>query len=189
MKKYKSLNKNIFNHKEYSLVPIRYEDRLDIMRWRNEQIFHLRQEKLLTEETQEKYFNETISKIFVEDKPNQILFSLLKNDKCIGYGGLVHINWLDKNTELSFIMDTSLEKNDFKNIWNVFLHLIEEVAFSELKLHKIFTYAYDLRPQLYPIFENFGFKKEAELIDHKLIGATFINVIIHSKINGNGNKI
>ena len=49
MPKYKVLNKQIFKSDDFSLVPIRFECRYDIMQWRNEQIYHLRQNKLLTE--------------------------------------------------------------------------------------------------------------------------------------------
>ena len=41
---YKVLKNNFFFHfNDFSLVPIRLEDRFEIMKWRNEQIFHLRQ--------------------------------------------------------------------------------------------------------------------------------------------------
>ena len=185
MQAYKVLNKQIFTSEKYSLVPIRFEDRYNIMKWRNEQIYHLRQAKPLTKEDQHAYFENVVAKLFNQDQPNQILFSFLENGVCIGYGGLVHINWIDQNAEISFIMDTILEENRFNEIWTIYLSLIEKVAFEELKLHKIFTYAFDLRSHLYPIFENAGFQKEAELLDHKKFDNRYINVIIHSKINPN----
>ena len=40
MNSYKVLNKQIFISDKYSLVPIRFEDRYNIMKWRNEQIYH-----------------------------------------------------------------------------------------------------------------------------------------------------
>ena len=86
------------------------------MKWRNEQIYHLRQSELLTEESQERYFQDIVSKLFNQKEPDQLLFSFLKNDKIIGYGGLVHINWTDRNAEISFIMDTNEEKNIFISI-------------------------------------------------------------------------
>ena len=42
---YTCLNKQIYTDAEFSLIPIRWEDRCKIMQWRNEQIFHLRQNK------------------------------------------------------------------------------------------------------------------------------------------------
>ena len=50
---YIPLNKSSFFNKEYKLIPIRYQDRTNIMNWRNEQMYHLRQNKLLTTETQD----------------------------------------------------------------------------------------------------------------------------------------
>ena len=76
MKRYKVLQKQIYSENTYSLVPIRFEDRMVIMKWRNEQIYHLRQSKLLTEEDQKNYFKNVVSKLFDQEQPDQILFSL-----------------------------------------------------------------------------------------------------------------
>ena len=183
MKKYKVLNQNIFSKGEFKIIPIRFEDRIDIMNWRNEQMYHLRQDKPLTEKSQEDYFNGSVARLFDQEKPNQILFSYLKNGRCIGYGGLVHINWIDKNAEISFVMDTKLEKEYFSTHWKSFLKLIEEVAFIELNFHKIFTFAFDLRPHLYVPIEDSGFVKEAILKEHYFFNGTHKDVIIHSKFN------
>lgn len=180
---YAALETNQFSLGEYSIVPIRYEDRLQIMKWRNEQIYHLRQNEVLTAEKQESYFKNTVSKLFIESQPNQILFSYLKGDICVGYGGLVHINWVDKNAEISFIMNTSLEEMEYELHWRTFLQLIEQVAFQELKMHKIFTYAFNLRPHLYEVLEKTGFFREATLKSHCYFESKYLDVIIHSKIN------
>ncbi len=183
MRYYKALNKQKFSNGNFSIVPIRYEDRFDIMKWRNEQIYHLRQNKPLTIEDQEKYFTNIVSKLFEEKQPNQILFSFLENQKCIGYGGLVHINRENKNAEISFIMDTQLEKENFSKFWIIFLGLIEQVAFKELMLYKIFTFAFDLRPHLYITIEKAGYIKEATLKKHCLFNNEYKDVIIHSKFS------
>ncbi|MFT4800409.1 MAG: RimJ/RimL family protein N-acetyltransferase [Flavobacteriaceae bacterium] len=183
MKSYKVLNNQIFSNDEFSIVPIRYEDRMDILKWRNEQVYHLRQDKPLTEQDQELYFKTVVSKLFDEEQPHQILFSYLQNGICIGYGGLVHINWIDKNAEISFIMNTKLEKDYFATHWKTFLKLIEQVAFKELNLYKIFTFAFDLRPHLYAPTEAAGFVKEAILKQHCCFNGEYKDVIIHSKFN------
>jgi RimJ/RimL family protein N-acetyltransferase len=153
------------------------------MQWRNEQLYHLRQQGLLSIEDQETYFTNVVSKLFHQEKPTQLLFSLLKDDQCIGYGGLVHINWNDKNAEISFIMNTELESAYFDEIWLTYLALIEQVAFSDLKLHKIYTYAFDLRPHLYKVLEDSGFKLDARLKEHCFFENKFIDVVMHSKLN------
>ena len=135
--KYKCIKKQTFNKGLFFIKPIRFEDRFDIMKWRNEQMYHLRQSKLLTLKDQEGYFKNVVSQLFKKEMPNQLLFSYLKNDVCIGYGGLVHINWIDRNAEISFIMDTKLEKDQFDLHWKTYLSLISKVAFKELKSTKL----------------------------------------------------
>lgn len=181
--KFKCLKQQVYSDGNYSIVPIRYADRWEIMKWRNEQIYHLRQARPLTVEDQENYFNNVVAKLFDQDKPNQILFSFLQEGKCIGYGGLVHINWIDNHAEISFIMDTQLEEAHFEEYWSIYLTLIKEVAFRDLTLHKIFTYAFDLRPHLYPIFEKNGFEREATLKGHCRFEGQYKDVVIHSLTN------
>lgn len=179
---YQVLGQQIFSDGDYSIVPIRMEDRYDIMKWRNEQIYHLRQHTPLTPEDQDRYFHEVVSKLFEAEQPNQILFSFLEGERCIGYGGLVHINWVDKNAEISFIMDTSLEEAYFEKYWSIYLSLIESVAFEELSLHKIFVYAFDLRPHLYDVAASCGYFLDAKLAQHCRFNEEYIDVVIYSKI-------
>lgn len=185
MNSYRVLRKQVFKSSDYALVPIRFEDRLVIMKWRNEQIYHLRQSKPLTEVEQNDYFNNVLFRLFDQPQPEQILFSFLEKGKCIGYGGLVHINWIDLNAEISFIIDTSLEADRFQELWKSFIKLIEEVAFLDLLFHKIYTYAFDLRPHLYETLINVGFFEDARLKEHAIFMGKGIDVLIHSKINQN----
>jgi len=177
------LTQNKFELGEYKIIPIRYEDRIEIMKWRNEQLYHLRQTEPLTEESQDNYFNEVVANLFEQKKPGQILFSYLQNEVCLAYGGLVHINWVDRNAEISFVMKTEEQENYFEKYWLNYLDLIEKVAFEELNLHKLFVYAFDLRPHLYQVIEKGGFTKEAVLKEHCFHNNKFINVVIHSKLN------
>ncbi len=183
VREYKCLSNSEFHQGYYTLTPIRHGDRFDIMRWRNEQIFHLRQANPLTESDQDHYFDSVIAELFKQDQPSQILFSYLESEKCIGYGGLVHMNWIDRNAEISFIIDPKLEKDSFSTHWGIYLDLIEQVGFRELGFHKLFTYAFDLRPHLYEAVEAKGYKREAVLREHCLFEGEFIDVVIHSKLS------
>ena len=182
MRVYKALKKQEFKKDEYCLKPIRHEDRFEIMEWRNEQIYHLRQNEPLTVEKQDNYFNTTVASLFNEERPNQILFSFLEGNECIGYGGLVHINWIDRNAEVSFIMNTRLEESSFSKNWSMFLKCLEQLAFGELGFHKIFIYAFDLRPHLYDVLEMNGYFKDARLKDHCFFQNDFKDVLIYSKL-------
>jgi RimJ/RimL family protein N-acetyltransferase len=185
VRNYKCLKNQIFENENFSLIPIRDSDKYGILEIRNSQIEHLRQDKPLTKDNQENYFLNVISKLFEEEKPNQLLFSFLKNNEFVGYGGLVHINWIDKNAEISFIMKTEMQDENFEYFWINYLEILEKVAFQELNFHKIYTYAFDIRPKLYLTLEKSGFNQDARLKEHCLFNGKYIDVVLHSKINSN----
>ncbi|WP_282773565.1 GNAT family N-acetyltransferase [Phaeodactylibacter xiamenensis] len=184
LRQYKVLNRQVFEQGDYKLVPIRHEDRYSIMQWRNEQIYHLRQAEPLTKEKQDEYFENVVAEVFNQERPDQILFSFLQNQECIGYGGLVHINWVDQNAEVSFVMDTRLEESHFKFNWQTYLGLIEQVAFDDLNIQKIYVYAFDLRPHLYEALESCDYFLDARLESHCFFQGEFKDVVIYSKLKG-----
>ncbi|WP_157983101.1 GNAT family N-acetyltransferase [Psychroflexus aestuariivivens] len=180
MKKYKCLKTQEHSLGKFKLVPIRFEDRYKIMQWRNEQMYHLRQAEPLTKEKQDAYFENIISKLFEQEQPSQILFSFLENGECIGYGGLVHINWIDKNAEISFVMNSDKEESYFETYWELFLNLLKRPALKDLNLHKIYTYAFDLRPRLYTALNKAGFVQDARLMGHCKYNEEFKDVLINA---------
>ena len=182
MRNYNVLKQNIFEKGAYKIVPIRSEDRYDIMQWRNEQIYHLRQNKHLTKESQDHYFDNVIPLLFDLKKPAQLLFSFLNDGELIGYGGLVHINWVDKNAEISFIMNTNLEEKSFEWNWSRYLELIEDLAFKEMAFIKLYVYAFDLRPHLYTTLLNNNYFLDARLNDHCIFKGELKDVLIYSKL-------
>jgi RimJ/RimL family protein N-acetyltransferase len=183
MRNYLCLSQSIFQENSFSLVPIREEDLYEIMKMRNEQMYHLRQSKLLTVEDQEHYFKNVVATLFENPQPNQLLFSFFRHEEFIGYGGLVHINWIDRNAEISFIMKTELEQDNFDYFWINYLSLLDKLAFQELNFHKIYTYAFDLRPHLYTALVKAGFKEDARLKEHCFFEGKFLDVVLHSKYN------
>lgn len=153
------------------------------MEWRNEQMFHLRQKDLLTLNRQDEYFQKVIAPLFDSIQPKQLLFSFLKDGVFIGYGGLVHLDWVNQNAEISFLLSTEIQNSDVaQEAWLVYLELIQNIAFGKVKLNRIYTYAFDLRPWLYPIFESVGFTKDAVLREHVKLDEEYVDVVIHSKL-------
>jgi RimJ/RimL family protein N-acetyltransferase len=144
-------------------------------------MYHLRQSKPLEKEEQDNYFNTVIRPLFTQDKPEQLLFSFLKEAECIGYGGLVHIDWGKQEAEVSFLIATYLEKDFLKEYMTIFFGFIDQVAFVELGLNKLYTYAYDVRPHIYPIIEANGFLRKEVLPQQIRGGEVYTNVIIHEK--------
>ena len=152
------------------------------MKWRNEQIYHLRQNKLLTEEDQEIYYEKSVKKSFYSSEPKLILFSFLKNDQLMGYGGLVHINWEKKEGEISFLMNTEIESDYFGLFWTSFLKIIEEVSFTYLNFTKIFTYSYSIRKNLYDILKREKYILEKIIPNSIIINKKSFDIKIHSKL-------
>lgn len=181
MRNYRCLKRQEFSFNQYKIIPIRDSDKYAIMNWRNEQISILRQKNPLTKENQDNYFKEVISKLFDEQFPDQIIFSVLENDVFIGYGGLVHIDWASSNAEISFITATDRANlpNRFILDWKIFLTLLIPVA-QQIGMIKIYTYAYDLRPNLYLALGASAFVQEARLFRHVKIDERFYDVLIHS---------
>ena len=182
MRLYKCLSVNHFKNGPYSLVPIRDEDKFEIMKWRNEQIDILRQKQLLTAVMQENYFKTVVKNLFNQNQPDQLLWSFFKNDMLIGYGGLVHIDWENKNGEISFLLETKRSKISeyFVNDFTVYLNFVKEIAREQLKFIKIYTYAYDMRTNLYDVLLQSNFIEEARLKSHVIINNKDYDVFIHS---------
>lgn len=183
LRMYRILKNNNYSLNEFSLVSIRFQDRYNIMNWRNEQIIHLRQNEPLNSKTQDSYFKDVILKEFEMDQPPQILFSFLEKGNLVGYGGLVHIDWDNNNAEISFLMNTILQEKFFNRYWSNFLTLLKNIAFNELNFYKIYVYAFDIRAELYPVLEMNEFKLDCRLKNHCRINGFYKDVVIYSHFN------
>lgn len=179
--KYNCLTQQIFNQGQYQLVPIRHQDLLNIKQWRNAQIRVLRQQGLLTDEMQESYYRTTLLPAFTEPHPKQILFSCLLQSKCIGYGGIVHIDWTSHRGEVSFLVDPQRHQDQqkYQADFGTFLQLIKKIAFEHLHFHRLFTETFDIRPQHVAILESQGFILEGRLREHVLIEDKYLDSLIH----------
>jgi RimJ/RimL family protein N-acetyltransferase len=184
--KYIALKQNIFSYGDYILVSIRREDMERIRLWRNAQMSVLRQSVKLSSVDQKLYFENVIKSSFNDKETKQLLFSLIKNDQLIGYGGLVNISWKDKRAEMSFLLDDQRAKN--KTLYNEdmvnFIYLIKRVIFEEMKFNRLFTETYAFRKLHISILEKNGFVKEGILRNHILKSGKFYDSIIHGMIKG-----
>ena len=179
--KYKCLQYNIYTNGDYSLVPLREVDIYLIKEWRNEQIIVLRQKKPLTDQDQQNYYKNNIFPSYTDDQPVQIIFSILKEERCIGYGGLTNTNWESKRIELSFLLQTSRTQNDlvYTADFSAYLGMIKDVVFNDLKFNRIFTETYDIRPLHVCILEQNGFIYEGRMREHVLIDGVYYDSLLH----------
>ena len=183
LKPYSFLTHNKISFGKYSLSPLRKRDIQKIRKWRNEQINVLRQKIPLTKEIQLKYYINTVKKSFYKNKPDIVLFSFLHDRNCIGYGGLVHMNWNSKTGEISFITNTirTKSKSIYQKDFSIFLKLIFKISFDYMSLNKLTTETFDIRPWTIEVLENHGFKREGRLKKHVLIDGKLYDSIFHAK--------
>lgn len=181
---YSCLQEQQFRLGPYQLTPLRHQDIFDIKKWRNEQMAILRQRELLTDEMQEKYYQKVIVPSFSAEEPQQILFSYLLNERCIGYGGIVYIDWHSKRGEISFLLETHRVQNplQYRQDFIPFLQLIKKVAFDELQFHRLYTETFDIRPDHIALLEEMNFAFEGRMKDHVLVKGKFVDSLIHGCI-------
>ena len=167
--KYSFLKFNDYSFENYTLLPLRYEDISKIKKWRNDQISVLRQNKILTDADQENYYQELVEKSFFNPKPNEILFSFLLDDTCIGYGGMVYADWDKKTAEISFITETKRSNLNeiYQNDFTAFTTILFRISFSELLFNKLTTETYGIRTNTLRILDQLGF--QLKKIDKKKI--------------------
>ena len=182
---YVCLKQQSFALGEYTISPVQDNHIESIRLWRNAQRDVLRQKNSIEPEQQAKYFSLNVWPDMALPHPSNILFSMFCDGKLIGYGGLVHINWSDKRAEISFLLDPSRtgDANFYESDFSTFLRLLKEIAFRILKLHRIFTETYNIRPHHIKTLELNGFLREGVMKDHVIISNAFVDSIIHGCLN------
>lgn len=176
---YRCLKKQSFQGTNgYSLVTIREEDIELIRQWRNAQIDILRQKTPLSSEQQQQYYNNVIFPSMQQDHPSQILFSFLQNGNCIGYGGLVHIDWDARRAEISFLLNPDYISKHAE-LYTEYLAILIVIAFENLKFHRLYAETYEFRNDHLEILEKRGFIFEGRLREHIFKRGKWHDAIIH----------
>ena len=178
--KYKFLPKDI-NKKNFSLQNIDHNEIEFIRCIRNNQINFLRQKKNISKYEQYDYFNKKVLPETMKRLPSLILFGLFKDNKIIGYGGFVHISWFDKRTELSLLIDNSINSKTLFEYYSIFIDLSLKLAFNHFGFLKITTETYSNRRKIISILNKKKFKLEGILKKHVNINGKFLNSYLHAR--------
>ncbi|MBI3563862.1 MAG: GNAT family N-acetyltransferase [Elusimicrobia bacterium] len=164
-----------------ALVPTRERDLASYRRWRNAQQDFLRQEKPLRASDQLRWFRETVLPSRFDKKPALAMFSILEDERCVGYAGLTHICWPHNRAEVVFLVATERLKDrkryaaDFR--WA--LELLKSYAFDHLGLERLTMENHDLRPWHIKALERAGFKPEGRLRGHVVKKGRRLDLLIH----------
>lgn len=178
------------NHAAYSICLYREQDIMLVKDWRNQQMEALRQDRVLTEQDQLNYYHNVVMPTFQQAQPKIILFSYLRENQCIGYGGLTNIHWHDKRAELSFLVNTDRTKHPetYTADFSTFIKLMMHVAFEQLNLNRIFTETYNIRPLHIAILEATEMHYEGAMKQHVLINNQFEDSLIHGHVRDYARK-
>ncbi|WP_211206820.1 GNAT family N-acetyltransferase [Thiolinea disciformis] len=165
----------------FELRAVQPTDIESIRQWRNAQMDVLRQKNPIDVQQQVDYYEQNIWPTMAHPKPPNILLGLEQAHQLIGYGGLVHINWEDSRSEVSFLLSPEKVKDSlvYTTCFSNFLFLIKQLAFEDLKLHRLFTETYNIRPLHISILEANSFIREGVLRDNIRINDHFIDSILH----------
>lgn len=166
---------------QYSVVPLRPDDILAIKDWRNAQLEILRQDKPLTDEEQHHYYQHVVVPTYSQQHPEMVLFSFLHDNRLIGYGGLVHINWQARRAEVSFLVEPSRRKqpSTYQNDFHAFFTIIKTIAFDQLRLHRLTTETFSFRYRTIQLLEQQGFTREGRLRQHVYHEGGYVDSLVH----------
>ena len=178
---YVCMGRHVRTYQGYSIRSVQPDDIESIRQWRNSQMSILRQQHLVSATEQVKYYEENIWPTLTEPQPKNILLAYLLNDKLIGYGGLVHIDWECFRAEVSFLLNPLRTCNaiSYAFDFSVFLRLIKTIAFKDLKLHKLHGETYANRTTHINVLESAGFELEGRMRQHVSVDGTLVDSLIH----------
>jgi len=169
----------------YAVRSIAREDMEPIRRWRNAQMDVLRQPAEISPAEQERYFELAIEPTFKQQRPRQILLTLLEDGEPVGYGGLTNLDWDARRAELSFLVapERAADPDVYERDFRAFLELaVDGVALRDLNLHRVFAETYDVRPHHVSILESFGFVPEGRMRDHVRVGDRYVDSLLHGYV-------
>lgn len=156
-----------------------------IRQWRNAQIGVLRQSQPITPDEQATYFANHVWPEKISATPSKILLTLKEDGALIGYGGLVHINWDYRRAEISFLLDPNRAVDDVASapVFVEFLHIMEELAFTDLHLTRLMTETYAQREPFIAALDAHGFQREGRLRSHVLLEGKPMDAILHGLLS------
>jgi hypothetical protein len=181
MKRYVCMPRCRLESGGYAIEAVQPDQIEPIRCWRNAQIDVLRQSAPISPEQQSAYYAAEIWPAMKQPQPSNILVSYFWDSSHIGYGGLVHIAWPHLRAEVSFLLDPAraaeLDEADI-HFFN-FLGLMKEMAFDDLKLHRLCTETYAIRPRHIAVLSARGFRQEGVLREHVYIHGKPVDSFVH----------
>lgn len=182
-RRYLVLAKPNYTLNDLEFRPISPCDIQKIRIWRNCQIEVLRQAEKVSWFAQRRYFARNVFNQFMNPEPDQILLGIIYQGVLLGYGGLVHINWIESHGEVSFLLNPLISENSdrYEEVFLSFLEVIAYIAFDELGFDRIMTETYGFRIKHIQILERFGMKRNGVFCNRAVLNNQYFDSILHSR--------
>ena len=170
----------------YAYPPLRHEDIQALRAFRNEQIDVLRQAEPISEEQQERWYEEQVLPTQSDPRPSQTLVSILEpGGAFIGYGGLTNLRWDHRRGEVSFLVDPARAADEgvYRGDMRAFLDHLAAMAFGEHGLNRMFAETWAFRELHISILEEAGFMYEGRMREHTLDAeGRPVDSVLHSRL-------
>lgn len=144
-------------NKNVCLRAIEKKDLSQLQEWRNMPKYRkfFREFKEISGDHQNDWY-----KKIVQNSNNHFMFSILQDDELVGCGGLVYVDWVNRNADLSLYIGKDNSYIDV-TIAPIAAKLIINYAFEELNLHKLWAEIYSIDKIKQNFFSNIlKFKEE-----------------------------
>ncbi|MBF9032828.1 GNAT family N-acetyltransferase [Rhodobacterales bacterium HKCCE2091] len=178
---YRAMPRPVLSHGDLAARALEPEQVEPVRQWRNASMDVLRQSRDITAEEQQRYFETQVWPGKAATEPRQILLSLERGGRLIGYAGLVHINWDYRRAEVSFLLDPAVARTDAEAapVFADYLHIAETLAFQDLGLHRLVAETYATRQPFIAAFEAHGFTREGRLREHVRVQGRATDAFLH----------
>ncbi len=166
-------------YKDYGIRELRRQDLSLIKDWRNKQMDILRQNQKLTNDDQDRYW-ERIS----FGNQERLLAIVDETGDLIGYGGLVHVDYVSQKGEISFLLDPKLSESDeeFLGIFTGFVKHMLNVGFGDMNMNRVVTETYVFRKRIILALEKIGFRKEGVLRENVYKKGHYYDSVLHAML-------
>ena len=129
------------------LTALTKEQAVKALEWRTEQRDILRTPYFLTNEMQERFYDDVIC----DRNSRHRFYAVMHNDLFAGMAGLVNIEWENSTAEISLITSESDKMDEIRE-------LLFDEAFNRLNLHSVFGESYFVSEENLPteMIEKYG---------------------------------
>ena len=147
----------MLKNKHVDLRAIERNDLPQLLNWRNQPELrrYFREYRELGMDSQIEWYEK------VTNAHDTIMFAIVEadTDRLLGACGLCHINWINKNAEISIYIGADSLYIDEKFAPDAALAM-SRYAFGELGIHRLWVEVYDFDNAKKKLFEALGFKLE-----------------------------